>query len=128
MKDIGKRGNILTENIVFLVITLLFISMLFVFVARASSKTSLIEEAQAKKIALLIDSARPGTEILLNVKDVLEKKGVGIEDDDVITINGNSVVVKLNENSGKSYGFFNNVNPELKIDETLEGFLKISTS
>jgi len=126
---IDKRGNILTENIVFLIITLLFIAMLFAFVAGASSKVSLVEEAQAKKIALILDSARPGTLIFLNIEDLLDKKEIGISDGEVVTIIGNSVKVQLSEDSGKSYSFFNAISPELKINQpTVDGdrLLKIT--
>lgn len=122
----NKRGNILTENIIFLIITLMFVIILFVFVAGASSKTSLIEEVQAKKIALLLDSAKPETIILLNVNDVLDKKESGIEDKDVFRVSGNTVTVKLSGDSGYAYSFFNDAQVNIEIEESLDGFLKIT--
>jgi hypothetical protein len=112
-----KKANILTENLVFIIITLLFIATLFGFVSKSSSKLGLVEEAYAKKIALVLDSARPGTTIILDVGELLEKKDVDIANENVVVVNGNTVTVQLTKDSGHSYSFFTNVDVEINTYE-----------
>jgi len=121
----SKKANLLTENVVFIIITILFISMLFVFVTRASSKTILVEEAYAKKIALIVDSAKAETNLLLNINKLLEER-VDIGEEDVVRIVDNKVFVQLSSSSGYGYGVFNDVNVDLSLEEREEGsFLNI---
>jgi lipoprotein signal peptidase len=121
----AKRGNILTENIVFIVITLLFIGALFGFVIRSSSSTRLTEEVYAKKFALIIDSLKPDTILEYSVKDLTEK-AVNIPENQVIKIIDNKVLVKLSENSGYSYSFFNSANVRIGEINVEKGTIKIS--
>lgn len=106
-----KKANLLTENVVFIIIAILFIGMLFTFITKTSSNSSLLEQAEAKKVALILDSARPGTNVYLNIDSLLENKQEGIEDSNVIRVDNdlNMVTVKLRQKSGYSYGFFNDV-------------------
>jgi len=121
----NKKANVLTENVVFVIFTILFIAILFAFVARASSGVVRIEEAQAKKIALIIDGAEPGTNIVLNVQDVLKKKR-NIDNNKVFSVVGNRILVKLDSNSGYVYSFFNEVDVKFDLFEKPEGwFLSI---
>jgi hypothetical protein len=105
-----KRGTILVENVIFIILNLLFISILVLFIFRQGNGAVLLEQSYAKKIALLIDTAKPVTEIKLNMNDAMtlaEKNGVKRED--IVRISGNIVTVKLSENGGYQYSFFNNV-------------------
>jgi len=117
----NKKGNILTENIVFILLTLIFISMLFTFITNMSSSTHLIEEATAKELALVISSARPGTEIQMNIDWLLDKKQEAVEDTEVIKIEDNDVIVKLGYNSEYRYGFFSDVNVDSSIQKQTGG-------
>jgi len=104
-----KRGNLLTENIIFLVLNLAFLTILFLFLFSKMGSVAVIEEYSAKQISLFIDSAKPGMKIFFNMEQALEKanneKFVG----DIVSINNNIVTVKLSEKSGYSYAFFNDV-------------------
>src|SRR3989338_6590709 len=62
---LGKRGNMLLSEVVFMVLVLSFIVILVAFVAKQSSAGRVVEEQTAKKIALMLDAARPGMEITL---------------------------------------------------------------
>mgnify|MGYP001610502045 CR=1 FL=1 len=97
------------SNVVFILLVILFFSILLTFVVKQSSKEYILEEQAAKKIALAIDAAKPGTQIFLNLANVLEKN----VRDEPITIQGNIVYVKLTEKTGYGYSFFNNVNVEV---------------
>ena len=105
-----KRGTILVENIIFIILNLLFISILVLFIFRQGNGAIVLEQSYAKNIALLIDSAKPVTEIKLNMDDAMalaEKNGIKRED--IVKITGNLITVKLSTNGGYQYSFFNNV-------------------
>jgi len=106
----GKGGKILMENVIFIILNILFLIILVLFLARQGGGISLLEQSYAKQIALLVDSAKPGMTISLNMekaKKIAEKNGVDFGD--VVRINDNVVIVKLSEEGGYSYSFFNNV-------------------
>jgi len=97
------------SNVVFILLVILFFSILLTFVVKQSSKEYILEEQSAKKIALAIDAAKPGTQILLNFANIFQKNKM----DEPIKIQGNIVYVKLTEKTGYGYSFFNNVNVEI---------------
>lgn len=109
----NKRGTtLLVENIVFIILNLVFIAILIFFLISKSGGAAVLEEKYAKEIALVLDSAKPGMLITLNVADAIKagKSGLGDNNiDDIISINKNVVTVKLRENGGYSYSFFNNI-------------------
>jgi len=103
-----KRGNILTENIIFIILNLVFLGILILFVFSKSGSAAVLEEKYAKQIALIIDSTKPVMTIKLNMADALEKKDADF-DGDVVTIEDSVVTIKLREKGGYSYSYFNNV-------------------
>ncbi len=105
-----KRGTILIENVIFIILNLLFIAILVLFLFRQGNGAVVLEQSYAKNIALLIDSSRPVMEMKLNMEDAMklaEKNRVNRED--IVKINGNVVTVKLSEKGGYKYSFFNTV-------------------
>jgi len=112
-----KSGEILVENVIFIVLNVLFISILAIFVAKQSSGAIVLEQTTAKNIALVIDSAKPLTVISIDLskpQELAEKNGIPFED--IIKINGNVVSVKLSDKSGYDYAFFNDVQVSLYPD------------
>ena len=110
-KKTSKKGTILMENVIFLILNLIFIMILIVFLARQGNGAIILEQNYAKQIALLIDSAKPGMYIQLDMekgKNVAEKNGINFGD--VVRITGNNVEVKVNQDGGYIYSFFNDVN------------------
>ncbi len=124
MNVLDKRGNILVENIVFIILNLIFIGVLILFIIKQGSGAVVLEQSYAKQIALLIDSAKPGMKISLNMKNALalaEKNNVL---DKMVLIDKNIITVSLSEKGGYSYSSFNGVevtsyrdqvNPDLYI-------------
>jgi len=104
-----RRGNILAENIVFIILTLIFFSILVFFIFSRTGGASLTEEELAKQVALIIDSSKPGTIVKINVEDALAKAKKENYQGSIISVNGNVVTVKLREKGGYSYTFFNNI-------------------
>lgn len=108
----NTQGTILIENVIFIVLNILFLVILILFLYRQGNGAVILEQSYAKNIALLIDSAKPVTEMKLNMEDAFalaEKNGVKPED--IVKINENVVTVRLSDKGGYQYSFFNNVDP-----------------
>lgn len=117
MRKAGKRGNILTENIIFIVLNLAFITILLLFVFTKTDNAAVLEEKYAKQIALLVDAAEPLMTIHLNMEDALdvaEKENFPAEE--IVKITDNLVTVRLKEGKGYSYSFFNDVEVNANFD------------
>ena len=109
VKRVDKKGTVLAENIIFIVLNLLFLSILFLFLFSKIGDADLLEEKYAKQIALIIDSAKPGMNISLNMDDAVKKANDENWKEKIVVIQDNIVTVKLREKGGYSYSFFNNV-------------------
>ncbi len=113
----NKRGNILTENIIFIILNLVFLSILIVFLFSKMGAAAVLEEMHAKQIALMISAAEPGMTIHLEMEkavNIVKKEGRNLND--VIIIKDNVVTVQLREKGGASYSFFNDVNVSANFD------------
>ena len=114
----SRNGTILIENLVFLILNVLFLIILILFILRQGDGAILVEQSSAKQIALLIDSAKPGMVIKLNMKkskEIAEENNIDFED--IVSIEGNIVRVKLSENGGYEYSFFNDVQVNFRPDQ-----------
>lgn len=106
----NKRGTILAENVIFIVLNLLFLVILILFIAKQGQGAIVLEQSYAKQIALIIDSAKPVSiiELKMDKAQKLAEKN-NLDFNDVVDINKNIVSVKLSDDSGYSYSFFNDV-------------------
>lgn len=117
MKLLGiksKRGeSLLMENIMFILITAVFLAILITFLVSKMNSLAIYEEIYAKKIALILDYAKPEMKIEINLDDIMPKEKLekeGISFDGSVFIQGNLVNVKLYpEGKGYSYAFFSDV-------------------
>ena len=127
MKRLNKRGNILTENVIFILLNVVFLIIIFLFVFSKMSNSAGLEERYAKQIALMIDAAKPGMEIHLKMDDAIhDAQDSGFDLNKVVTISDNVVNVKVNEKSkGASYSFFNNVKVNALYSPKLEKDKKV---
>ena len=125
----GKKGEILVENIIFIVLNVSFLAILAIFLINQGNGATFLEDSHAKQMALLIDSARPGMVMEINFKDakgVAEKNGISFSD--ILTVKDNYVTVKLSENSEKSYHFFNDINISRLDADSETGFYTLTFS
>lgn len=114
----NKRGNILTENIIFLILNLVFISILLLFVFSRVDNAAVLEEKYAKQIALIIDSSEPVMAITLEMIDAVESASSnGISPEEIISINENIITVNLRDERGYSYSFFNDVDVSINYED-----------
>ena len=63
-----KRGTVLVENVIFIILNLLFLSILVLFLVKQGSGAIVLEQAYSKQISILIDSAKPPMEIQLDME------------------------------------------------------------
>lgn len=106
----NKRGTILVENIVFLILNLLFLSVLILFLLKQGNGAIVLEESYSKQIAMILDSAKPVMAIQIDMekgKKLAESRGINFGK--VVKIEDNIVNVRLTQKSGYSYSFFNDV-------------------
>ena len=112
MKKRLKKGSttFLSENIIFIVLNLVFLTILILFLFSKTGSAAVLEEKYAKQIALILDSAKPVMEISLNMEDALKISKKEKFEGSIVNIQDNIVTVKLrNEGQGYSYSFFNDV-------------------
>jgi len=112
-----KRANILTENIIFIILNLAFLTILFLFVFSKMGAAAILEEKYAKQIALLIDASEPGMKLELEINDMIKEKEKKFPEENIVTIHKNIVTVKIREKGGYSYSYFNDINVTLDIGE-----------
>jgi len=115
----NRKGNILTENFVFIVLNLFFFLALFVFVVKTTSNNSSLEETYSKKIALMADSMKPNTEAVLDLRKISERaESNKYPFKDVLDFSkgGNIVGVKLSKTTGFYFRHFSN-NIKFEFDE-----------
>lgn len=102
-----QRGTILISEVIFLILAIAFIAILFIFIARQSSNTSVIEEQAAKQIALAIDAAHSGMQITIHAGNILkQREEVFLGEPIIIDSQLHNVRVQLSERGGFSYGYF----------------------
>lgn len=94
----------------FIVLNLVFLSILMLFLFSKTGSAAEFEEMHAKQIALILDSAREGMTVSIDMKNAFDKKEENFDYKKVVSIDNNVVTVKLRENGGYSYSFFNDVN------------------
>lgn len=117
----------LMNQIIFLIIILAFAVIMMMFIARFGNQSAIKEELYAKQIALAIDKARAGTNIVMDVsliyKIAEEKQLAGNK----ITIDNNNkkVIVRLDIGKGYSFGFFNNNSIAWNINDKVKGEEKL---
>ena len=118
LRRLNKKANILQENLVFIILNVVFLAAMLIFIYLKASPVHLMEEESAKKIALLIDTAKPNTIIELSLKDFFEKaESEGMKRDKTVEIDKtrNLVIVRGSKDSFFEYGYFNNIGIEFNF-------------
>lgn len=107
MTENSEDDNPIWPTVIFIVLNLLFISLMFVGLTRFSSGAAAYEEAYSKKIALLLDYSKPGMELQLKMTKPLEicKKN-NCDIPGMIKIKDGKVVVTLSSTRGYAYYTF----------------------
>jgi hypothetical protein len=107
-----KRGEILIENVVFIILNVVFLSIIILFLVKQSSSGAVLEETYAKRIALIVDSSRPEMKVKIDMEkglNIAEKNNIDFSEVVVRDNQKNLVFVKLTDKGGYGYSFFNEV-------------------
>ena len=123
-KGINKRGvlglhnkraetsDILTPTIIFIILNLMFVSILIFFIYNSSNGTLVYEQTYANQIGMFIDSAKPYSVIEIPFKEgieVAEKNKINSKEN-LVSIKDNRVLVKLSSSKGYSFKYFSDYN------------------
>ena len=116
--DTGEEGPAYS-TIIFIILNLIFFSILLAFIWRAASGALIYEQTYAKEIALMLDKAKPGTEIVIHFKkgfETAKKNKVLVENSVVIDGEMGEVVVRLASNGGYRMKYFSDLAVEKRFD------------
>lgn len=118
MKKKGEAG--LLETIVFLILNLVFFSVMGYFVYNSGSQTFIFEQAYAKQLALIIDNSKPEMVVMMNLDEIMPiaiEKNVPLNQIFSIDDKNNLVIVRLNSNGGYNYHYFTNNLVKLEVKD-----------
>ena len=123
-----KAAVMLLGTVVFIILVVVFFGVMFLYVGRAGSQAPISEQIYAKQIALVLDKAKPGMVIELDISRLYEVAEKNNFKERVINIDneGNKVIVRLVSGKGYSYEFFSDVNVvwdlnDASVDENNKG-------
>ncbi len=103
-----RADSLIFPIVIFIVLNLVFFGILLLFVYKSSTGALVYEQTYAKQIALLIDSAKPSSEIVIDFEkgiEVAESNKI-ISKENLIKIKDGKVAVRLSTNKGYSYRYF----------------------
>jgi hypothetical protein len=110
-----QKKAILTETLMFILIVLAFVFLSIFFIIRLGSGATLYEQIYAKQFALILDGAKPGTNITLFVPiffNIAEKNKIKFTDTIKITAE-NEIVVTLIKGSEYKFKCFSALNSNM---------------
>ena len=105
---IEKKGeSVLHHSIIFIILNLIFFSLLIYFVYDSSQGEIVYEEAYAKQIANLIDGSEPNSLIEIPFDKAIELANANNKDlSKVLSISDNKVFLSFSGKKGYEYEFF----------------------
>ena len=101
-----KAVGIIMGTIIFIVIVLIAFTIYFLFVFRAGTNISVIEQVHAKEITLVLDKAKPGMKIELNMTGLYEIASDNDFNGKIVKIDNSENSVKVQLVRGKCYKYF----------------------
>lgn len=115
----GEIGEVIgLEETIFLILNIAFFAILLIFIYNAGSRAFVYEESYAKQIVSIIDNAKPGINVLIDISDGLKVgKENGVTEFKVNNEN-NLVEVRLSRN-GYSYNYFSDYDVQLELQDGL---------
>ncbi len=112
-------GKLVKSYTIYLIILIIFTSMIFFFVQRNMYGASAVSDVYSKEIVREINLGSPGQEIKINVQDAT---GIAIKNNvknlkTAFSVDNdlNEICVKLSPNSKSCYSFFNEINVSLDL-------------
>lgn len=114
---IGKRG-LIEEELIFIILNLVFFSVMLFFVSNSLNGKALYEQAYAKEIALMIDNSFQNMTIFLDISELISLNSK-IDNSMIYIDNKNKKAVVKLSNSGRSFSYFvdYNITTEIQGDK-----------
>jgi hypothetical protein len=120
MKD--KKAKIVMETLIFFILNLVFFVVILTFVYSSGDREFVYEQTLAKEIALIIDNAKPGMIISLDLTEyieVAEENKQPIEKIVKLNKEENRVEVNLKQKGGYSYQYFSDYEVSVESEKKL---------
>ena len=112
MNKKGRFGDIIMNNITYLIVLVIFFTGMLMFVQAKMNGASVWEDFYAKEIAKIIDSAKPGDNVVLDVQSAIEiavKNKIGFGEIFSFDNGRNEICVKLSRGARSCFNYFNEV-------------------
>jgi len=107
MKNKVGAAALLTGTVIFIVLNVIVIAIMILGISRVGTAATLYEEGHAKQIALLIDAAKPGTTIKIDLSELYQIAiDTKVEPEINIDCEGNKVLVRVTQGEGSTSTFF----------------------
>lgn len=114
MNKKGKFSEVLMSNVVFIILLVVFLVGMLMFVYSKMNGDSVYEDYYAKELVKVVDLAKPGDIVALDVHKATEiaKKNNIADFKEIFSFdnNKNELCVKLSAGKASCYSYFNNVN------------------
>lgn len=102
----NTKGNIIIENVIFLILNLVFFGIMIAFISSNSYGRPVYEQAYAKQIALMIDEAKPEMTISLDMREVVDKYKRKVSDIVELDNEDRRITIRLGDRGGRSFDYF----------------------
>lgn len=125
MQNKRGAGNVLIGSVIFIILNIVFLSVIALYITRAGNTASVIEETYSKQMALFVDGAKPGTRIELDVSEIFSI-GRDLDFKPILELEceDNTVFAKFSKKGGYRFEYFSDLKKcEWKLDETNEKFI-----
>jgi len=114
MNKKAQIAETLMSNVIYLILLAIFVVGMFAFIWQQSNNAAVWEEYYTKEITKIIDLAKPGDKVTLDVQKATEialKNNVASLKSDVFNFNNanNEVCIKLSQGRASCYKYFNDV-------------------
>ncbi|MCX8158932.1 MAG: hypothetical protein N3D20_01425 [Candidatus Pacearchaeota archaeon] len=113
MNKRASVGDVLMDNVVYLIILMIFILGMFGVVWKQSNSAVFWEDYYAKEIAKIVDLAKPGDVVVLDVHKLMKtaKANGFLKPSEIFWFDNlnNKICVKLSPRGRSCYSYFNDV-------------------
>jgi hypothetical protein len=118
----NKKAKIVIETLIFLILNLVFFIIMLFFAYSSGDREFVYEQTLAKEIALIIDNAKPGMIVSLDITkyiEIAEKNNQPIEKIVKLNKEENKVEVNLKQKGGYNYQFFSDYETSVETEKNL---------
>lgn len=117
----GDIADLLPDQIVYLILLALFVVGMFAFIYKQQNEATKWEDYYAKELSKMINLAKPGDEIQINVQKASEvaKKNKYDSYSEMFDFDNlkNRVCVRLSSSGGSCYKFYNDIDiVDIKVE------------